>query len=55
MPAELEALVTKLKAKRKGVRNPFALARYILGSDKQIAAHQRPHRGPFHGHSTKRK
>lgn len=35
MPAELEACVAK-KKRLKGVDNPFALCRHILGSDADI-------------------
>ena len=44
MPRELDALVKKLK-KRKGVDNPFALARSILGSDASIMRKRRKAHG----------
>ena len=37
MPAEFEALAKKIK-KKGGADNPFAVARSILGSDKEIIA-----------------
>lgn len=40
MPKEFDKLNKKLKGK-KGVDNPFALARHILGSDKEIEAKRR--------------
>lgn len=50
MPREFDKLAKKLKH-RKGVDNPFALARSILGSDAQIKADRKHKKGRMKGKS----
>lgn len=44
MPAEFDALVAKLK-RDPDVGNPFALARHILGTDKEIRRKRKRRKG----------
>lgn len=44
MPKELHDLADKIKAKG-GAKNPFAVARSVLGTDAQIAARKKKGKG----------